>query len=250
MPATADNQCGKVFMLSTVADEEPTLVDSSDKSRNRFQVTTEEAREHKYGAELLKDVSSDIDSCDESISRRQNITLHSNGRTRKDGTPSVSQTEPDVFHRQNGISDDSRNRTQMKAVNFSNTGCKSSEMVQTSRLVGNDASDESTCQNNRCSLSTDQNAQQLVTAVQQDRCIEPTVVNSVSIDKCLVTNKHEFSKQDSFQMSNQWLSSSLSRFTSSVLGTSSKNKTGKELQGNINLNNTNIFVKPEFNFFL
>ena len=123
-------------------------------------------------------------------------------------------------------------------------------MVQTSRLVGNDASDESICRNNRCSLSTDQDAQQLVTAVWQDRCIEPTVVNSANIDKCPVTNKHKLTKQRPFQMSNQWLSSTLSRFTSSVLGTSSKNKTGEELEGNINSNNPNIFVKPEFNFFL
>ena len=230
MLVTKDVQCGEVFMLSTVAYEEPTLVDPSDESRNRFQVMTEGEWEHKYGGELLKDVYGHIDSCDESTSRRQNVTLNSNGRKRKDGTPPVSETRTEVFHKHSDTSDDSGIRTQMKAVNFCITGCKNSDMVQTTRLVGNDVSDESTCRNNRCSLSTDQNAQQPVTAVQQDRCIEPTVVNSVSIDKCLVTNKHELSKQDPFQMSNQWLSSTLSRFTSSMLGTSSKIKRGRNLK--------------------
>ena len=247
---TTDIQSAEVFTLSTVADEEPTLVDSSDESRNRFQVMTEETREHKYGGELLKDVYGHIDPCDASTSRRQNVTLHSSGRTRKDGTPPVSETRTEVFHKQSDTGDDSGIQTQMETVNFCNTGCRNSEMVQTSRLVDNSASDESTCRNNRCSLSTVQNAQQPVTAVQQDRCIEPTMVNSVSIDKCLVTNKLELSKQDPFQMSNQWLSSTFSRFTSSVLGTSSKNKTGEELEGNTNSNNPNIFIKPEFNFFL
>ena len=188
MSATADDQCGEVFMLSTVADEEPTLVDSSDESRNQFQVTTEESREHKYGGELLKDVYSDMDSCNKSTSQRQNVTLHNNGGIRNHGAPPVPETRTEVFHRQNDTSNDLGNPTQMKAVNPRNTGCKDSEMVQTSPLGVNDFSNESICRDNRCSLSTDQNAQQPVTAVQQDRCIEPTVVNSVRIDKCLVTN--------------------------------------------------------------
>ena len=108
-PVAADDQCGEVFTLSTVTDEEPSLFDSSNESKSRFQVTTEETREHKYGGELLKDVSIDIDSCDESISRRQNITLPSNSRLRMDGTLSVSvpETRTEVSHRQNDTRDDS-----------------------------------------------------------------------------------------------------------------------------------------------
>ena len=121
MLVTTDVQCGEVFMLSTVAYEEPTLVDSSDESRNRFQVRTAEAWECKYGGELLKDVYGHIDSCDTSTSHHQNVTLHSNGRTRKDGTPPVSETRTEVFHKHSNTSDDSGIQTQMETVNFWNT---------------------------------------------------------------------------------------------------------------------------------
>ena len=250
---TAEDQCGKVFTLSTVTDEEPSLVDSSDDSKSRFPETTEEAREHKYGGEPLKDMSSNIESRDELISQCQNVTLPSNNRPWKDGIPSAPIPETnttEVFHRRNDTSDDSGIRTQMKAVKSYTTRYTNSETVRTSGFLTNDYSDESIGRDNRCSLSTVQKAQQPVTAVQQNRCIEPTVVNSVSIDKCLVTNKPELTKQHSSQTSNKWLSSTLSRFTSSMLGSASKNKTGEEFDGNINPNSPNIFVKPEFNFFL
>ena len=154
--------------------------------------------------------------------------------------------------------DDSKNRMQAEATDSlseenrksQHTESTNAEVLQPSRSVMNNFSDESRCQNNSCPSSTDQHAQQLVTSVLQNRCIEPTVANSCGIDKCLATNKHELTKQHSTQTSNQWLSKTFSRFTSSVLG-KTKNKTGEEFVGNINPNsNSNITIKPEFNFFL
>ena len=99
-------------------------------------------------------------------------------------------------------------------------------------------------------MSTDQHLQQPVTPVGQGRNIEPTVVNMHDIDKCLATNKHEFSTQHSIQTNNQWLFSAFSKFTSNVLGKNTNN-VREEFAENINANcNSNTAFKPEFNFFL
>ena len=92
--------------------------------------------------------------------------------------------------------------------------------------------EESRHQSNRCCMSANQDAHQSVTSVSQNRCIEPTTVN----------------KQDNNIMGNQWLSSAFSRFTSSVLRKSNKEKVDN-ISVDPNPNSTSI-LKLDLNFFL
>ena len=111
-------------------------------------------------------------------------------------------------------------------------------------------SDESQSRDGRCSMSGMQQAEQLATPVRKGGSIDTTVVNKHDIDGCCVTNKCKCSKQNSRQMSNQWLSNTFSMITSGILG---KNKiaTGREYKENVDANgNTKLVFKPEFNFFL
>ena len=95
-----------------------------------------------------------------------------------------------------------------------------------------------------------QEVYQPFTPVQQLKHIDATVVNKHDIDKCCVTNKCEYSKQDSTQMSNQWLSNTFSMITSGILGKSKKVK-GKVTTENVDASgNAKLVFKPEFNFFL
>ena len=123
-----------------------------------------------------------------------------------------------------------------------------STVAQTSKIF--DSSDESRSRRDSCSMSEsmnhDQHAQLPDT---QDRCMRSTVLSTGNIDKCLVTNKQSVTKQHSVLMANEWLSSTFSRFTSSVLG-NSKNSTGKEFVENTNAVSNQVNLKPEFNFFL
>ena len=114
----------------------------------------------------------------------------------------------------------------------------------------NIASDESSSQGTRCSMSNPQQPEQLVTPVIQSGCIEPIRVNIHDIDECLVTNKCECSKQDPKQMSKQWLSNTFSMITSGILGRS-KIKTGVEVMENVDtISKTKLVFKPEFHFDL
>ena len=114
----------------------------------------------------------------------------------------------------------------------------------------NIASDESSSRGTRCPMSNPQQPEQPVTPVIQSGCIEPIRVNIHDIDECLVTNKCEHSKQDSKQMSKQWLSNTFSMITSGILGRS-KIKTGVEVMENVDtVSKTKLVFKPEFHFDL
>ena len=126
-------------------------------------------------------------------------------------------------------------------------------VVQTSKIF--DSGDESRSRSDSCSMSEsmsqDQHAPLPDTCVLQDRCMKSTALSTGNIDNCLATNKQGLAKQSSVLMGNQWLSSTFSRFTSSVLGTSkSKNSTGEEFMENTNAVSNQVILKPEFNFFL
>ena len=111
-------------------------------------------------------------------------------------------------------------------------------------------SDESSSRDDRCFMSDLQQREQPVTPVVQGGCIGTTVVNKHDIDGCCVTNKCECSKQDSRQMSNQWLSSTFSMITSGILG-KGKNTKAKDFTENVDANsNAKLVFKLEFNFFL
>ena len=109
-------------------------------------------------------------------------------------------------------------------------------------------SDESTSRDNRCFVSNPQRAEQPVTPVMQSGSIDTIVVNKRNIDKCGVTNKCEYFKQGSKEMSNQWLSSAFSKITFGVWG---KSKTGEEVTENVHANSKfTLTSMPEFNFSL
>ena len=92
----------------------------------------------------------------------------------------------------------------------------------------------------------DQDAHQLTTPVSQNIDVEPITVNMHDNNKCLVTNKRMVTKQQSIQMSNQWLSSAFSMFTSSILRGNSRVK-----MDNINVESNSIpTLNSDFNFFL
>ena len=89
----------------------------------------------------------------------------------------------------------------------------------------------------------DQDAHQMTKPVSQNIDVEPIMVN---MHKCLVTNKRMVTKQQSIQMSNQWLSSAFSMFTSSILRGNSRVK-----MDNINVESNSIpTLNSDFNFFL
>ena len=111
-----------------------------------------------------------------------------------------------------------------------------------------DSCEESRRRSNRGCMSAGQDVHQPVTSVSQNRCIEPTTVNKHDNNKCPVTNKCMVTKQHSSLMGNQWLSSTFSRFTSSVLRKSNEGKVD-----NISVdpnNNSTAILKSDFNFFL
>ena len=240
--------------------------DTCDESRSRFSDVLERTidskkagplQQHKEGGNVIN--SNDIDNT-------MGISSDSNKETttwtcRPPLWMISGSTQPALNPEcKFDTNDDSRNRRQARPTDPMHEkkekplGAVKSDAQpsQASREVVNDSSNKSRCRNNSSYVSTDQKAQQLVTCVSQNRCIEPTVVNSCSIDECLATNKFEFHKQDPTPMSNKWLSNTLLRFTSSVLGKSNaKNKTGEESIGNINPNShLNVNIKLEFNFFL
>ena len=115
--------------------------------------------------------------------------------------------------------------------------CKASrqgEQVLTLKkfTVDVDSCEESRRQSNRCCMSVSRNAYQRVTSVNQNRCIESTTVI----------------KHDNNIMGNQWLSSTFSKFTSSVLWKSNEGKVD-----NISVDsypNSTSILKSDFNFFL
>ena len=108
--------------------------------------------------------------------------------------------------------------------------------------------DESISRGNRCSMSSLQWTEQLVTPVSSDESIDTTVVNRQDVDECSVTNKHTNVKQDSISVSNKWLSGTFSKIAFSVWG---KSKTGEEILELENVRDKpKLTLTPEFNFSL
>ena len=92
----------------------------------------------------------------------------------------------------------------------------------------------------------DQDSHQPTKPVSQNIDVEPITVNMRDNNKCLVTNKRMVTKQQFIQMSNQWLSSAFSMFTSSILRGNSRVK-----MDNINVESNSIpTLNSDFNFFL
>ena len=213
-------------MLTT--DLMQTAIDSSDESRNRLNVVKPDGNARKTISCVKGETvctHDDIDTNDTLRNRRHRSTL----AVIYDSTQKVLKKRNDV-------------------VDVTKQG--NVERLWTSSSMKSKLSEESKSRQDRCSMSTYQQMQQPVTPVVENGGIEPTMVNTQDIDECLVTNKCEHSKQDSKQMSKQWLSNTFSMITSGILG-KSKIKMGEEVRENVDtINKTKLVFKPEFNFFL
>ena len=222
----------------THSKEECSSIDTSNKSRSRWQTKTllRQCEYYTYSAEPNND--NGVDTNDESKTRLHRLVP----TTMQEGANQMIKPRTGYDHRYFDNTDASKSREDMNRRNRVN-----SKTPMDLTLIS-DSCDESRCKGNRCLRSANQDVQPPATFIVQNRCIEPTMVNMDNNDKCLATNKCVLSKEHSTLMGNQWLSNAFSRFASSVLG---KSNEGKVDNINVGSNpNSKSKSKPDFNFFL
>ena len=226
--------------------EKDSDVDTSDDSKNRSPrrlTGTWKGEGHESHIDLTKK-NSDINITDELTSWLQV------GEGKNQAKPSKNS---DVNDRYVDNIDTSGNRQRKLKYRVSNGPGGNKEIRQGIGLLtvntptlNIDSSGESGSRSNSCYISVDQDAHQLTKPVSQNIDVEPITVNVHDNNKCLVTNKRMVTKQQSIQMSNQWLSSAFSMFTSSILRGNSRVKVD-----NINVESNSIPTQnSDFNFFL
>ena len=250
-------------VIEGLTEMKSTRIDTVDESRSQESVTElcEEAEIFTLDLTELQLKPTKIDTGDESRSRRDTVTTS----LMQDGYDEVQKSTSQLLV--HNVNDDDNDESgtrkyrstltvmcgQKQRTIASNDDMDNGDVtvLQSSKIL--DSKDKSRSRSDSCSMSEsmshDQRAQLPDTCVLQDRCMRSTVLSAGNIDKCLVTNKQSVTKQNSVQMGNQWLSSTFSRFTSSVLG-KSKNSTGEEFMENTNVVNNQVIPKPKFNFFL
>ena len=226
--------------------EKDSDVNTSDDSKNRSQrrlTGTGKGEGHESHIDLTKK-NSDINITDELTSWLQV------GESNNQAKPSKNS---DVNDRYVDNIDTSGNQQRKQKYRVINGPGGNKEIRQGIGLLtvnkptlNTDSSEESGRRSNSCYISADQDAHQLTTPVSQNIDVEPTMVNMHDNNKCLVTNKRMVTNQQSIQMSNQWLSSPFSMFTSSILRGNSRVK-----MDNINVESNSIpTLNSDFNFFL
>ena len=275
------HQCdSEVCVLELYSEDDDT--DTSDDSRNRSpkRLTGNRKREvHKNHANF-REKDNDVDTSDDSKNRSpRRLTGTGKGEgheshidlTKKNSDINITneltswlqvgegnnQAKPsknsDVNDRYVDNIDTSGNRQRKQKYCVSNGPGGNKEIRQGIGLLtvnmptlNTDSSEESGRRSNSCYISADQDAHQLTTPVSQNIDVEPIMVNMHDNNKCLVTNKRMVTKQQSIQMSNQWLSSAFPMFTSSILRGNSRVK-----MDNINVESNSIpTLNSDFNFFL
>ena len=229
----------------TLTDSILTINDTLDESRNREQYglyadTVKGAAEVSI---LTETMDPEIDSNDESKNRRNIKTLEADDVGRKTVVAGLcNQTDSDS-------NDSSQTRTFRSTLTMNIASRHPETKVDVADIEEHAVapSENSTSRGDRCSTSTHQRIQQLVTPVQELEHIEPTRVNIHDIDECCVTNK-----SDSKQMSNQWFSNTFSRIASGILGKSKVAVTnGEVITENVDtISKPQLVFKPEFNFTL
>ena len=233
---TSDESKGRHVHRSTQIHEQVELIDNSSIDETVNVITMDFYADKSINR--VKSVTPILASDDgDESSRRVNGTVQIVCDDEHDGSSSRTLR---ASQSSDGVDDKSRSRVVATEEKFERNRHKTTSMV----------SDESSSRDDRCFMSDLQQREQPVTPVVQGGCIDTTVVNKHDIDGCCVTNKCECSKQDSRQMSNQWLSSTFSMITSGILG-KGKNAKGKDFTENVDANsNAKLVFKPEFNFFL
>ena len=239
------HQCdSEVCVLELYSEDDDT--DTSDDSKNRSPrrlTGTGKGEGHESHIDLTKK-NSDINITDELTSWLQV------GEGNNQAKPSKNS---DVNDRYVDNIDTSGNRQGKQKYRVSNGPGGNKEIRQGIGLLtvnpptlNTDSSEESGRRSNSCYISADQDAHQLTKPVSQNIDVEPITVNLHDNNKCLVRNKRMVTKQQAIQMSNQWLSSAFSMFTSSILRGNSRVK-----MDNINVESNSIpTLNSDFNFFL
>ena len=249
--------------VMTVTDSVFKINDTLDESKSRKQNDSHtETGEESVDVNILTEaVHAEVDSIDESRNRVEDTIPETDGTKRKTMIADL-HTQPLNID----SSDSSQNRrfTSTLTMNITSgspkleidvAGTEDQDLELATVAVRenstvSEANETSTSRDDRCSISGIQQAEQLATPVIKGGGIDTTVVNKHDIDGCCVTNKCECSKQNSRQMSNQWLSNTFSMITSGILG-KSKNPKGKDFTESADANsNAKLIFKPEFNFFL
>ena len=240
------NRKGEVHKNHANFREKDSDVNTSDDSKNRSPrrlTGTGKGEGHESHIDLTKK-NSDINITDELTSWLQVDEGNNQAKPSKNS---------DVNDRYVDNIDTSGNRRRKQKYRVSNGPGGNKEIRQGIGLLtvntptlNTDSSEESGRRSNSCYISADQDAHQLTTPVSQNIDVEPITVNMHDNNKCLVTNKLMVTKQQSIQMSNQWLSSTFSMFTSSILRGNSRVK-----MDNINVESNSIpTLNSDFNFFL
>ena len=239
------HQCdSEVCVLELYSEDDDT--DTSDDSKNRSPrrlTGTGKGEGHESHIDLTKK-NRDINITDELTSWLQV------GEGNNQAKPSKNS---DVNDRYVDNIDTSGNQQGKQKYRVSNGPGGNKEIRQGIGLLtvnpptlNTDSSEESGRRSNSCYISVDQDAHQLTKPVSQNIDVEPITVNLHDNNKCLVRNKRMVTKQQSIQMSNQWLSSAFSMFTSSILRGNSRVE-----MDNINVESNSIpTLNSDFNFFL
>ena len=274
------HQCvSEVCVLELYSEDDDT--DTSDDSRNRSpkRLTGNMKREVHKNQVKFSETDGDVDTSDDWKNRSpRRLTVSGKGEgheshidlTKKNSDINITdeltswlqvgegnnQAKPsknsDVNDRYVDNIDTSGNRQGNQKYRVSNGPGGNKEIRQGIGLLtvdpptlNTDSSEESGRRSNSCYISADQDAHQLTKPVSQNIDIEPITVN-LHDNKCFVRNKRRVTKQQSIQMSNQWLSSAFSMFTSSILRGNSRVK-----MDNINVESNSIpTLNSDFNFFL
>ena len=274
------HQCvSEVCVLELYSEDDDT--DTSDDSRNRSpkRLTGNMKREVHKNHVKFSETDGDVDTSDDWKNRSpRRLTVSGKGEghesqidlTKKNSDINITdeltswlqvgegnnQAKPsknsDVNDRYVDNIDTSGNRQGNQKYSVSNGPGGNKEIRQGIGLLtvdpptlNTDSSEESGRRSNSCYISADQDAHQLTKPVSQNIDVEPITVN-LHDNKCLVRNKRRVTKQQSIQMSNQWLSSAFSMFTSSILRGNSRVK-----MDNINVESNSIpTLNSDFNFFL
>ena len=236
-----------------------TISDTLDESRNREQygLHTETGKESLEVNMLTEIMDAGIDSSDKSKNRPGVTILEVDGDRMKTGVAGLhiqgdsdSNDASQTRTFRSTLTMTLKSRPLKTIIDITNMGDQDQERTKKSWMEKSmmpDPSENSMSRDDRCSMSTYQKIQQLVTPVQGPEDVEPTRVNVHDIDECLVIYKYTNGKQDSIPVSNQWLSNAFSKITFGIWD-KTKINTGEGVVENANTNPTRLMFTPEFKF--
>ena len=238
------HQCdSEVCILELYSEDDDT--DTSDDSRNRSpkRLTGNRKREVNKNHANFSEKDGDVDTSDDSKNR-------SPRRLTGTGKGEGHESHIDLTKKNSDINITDELTSWLQVGEDNNQAKPSKNFDVNDRYVENIDTSGNRRRKQKYRVSNgpgaDQDAHQPTKPVSQNIDVEPITVNMRDNNKCLVTNKRMVTKQQSIQMSNQWLSSAFSMFTSSILRGNSRVN-----MDNINVESNSIpTLNSDFNFFL